>query len=326
MSDELTVDAPSRAMTEEEADLAKRIYAAIQHAATATARGEQAAQFRVGMSDLGYCSERTRRMLDQQVPEDTDMFKAWLGTIIGDGLEDAMVQSYPNVVKQATVELTLHGDMHDYTLPGHPDLIWPEERLVIDGKSAFGLNVARRMGADQQKQFQRHAYGKAAWEAGYFGDAPLSEVRVGNVWLDRSGTETEVHVQIEPFSEEVLFNAAQWLDEVVLAYTEGREAMKEPAREVCAATCGFFRDCRAFDTDVTGLLTDPVVLEAVAMHEEGKVLAKRAKSLKDEAKGVLNGITGATGGYTVRWVNVEPTEIKGFTRRGYSRLDIRSIK
>ena len=44
------------------------------------------------------------------------------------------------------------------------------------------------------------------------------------------------------------------------------EALKEPPREVCAATCGFFKGCREWETDVEGLLTDDTVLEAVTKH------------------------------------------------------------
>jgi hypothetical protein len=328
MSDEeVTELGPSRGMDEEEAALAKQFEEAIQRAATDTARGQQASEFRVGMSDLGYCSERTKRMLDQEVPEDSDMFKAWLGTVIGDGFEDALVAYYSHgaVVKQAEVTVTLEGDRRTYEVPGHPDLIFPDEALVIDGKTAFGLEMARRTGADQQKQFQRHAYGKGAWLKGFFGETPLEEVRVGNVWLDRSGATSSVHVQIEPFSDEVLASAAQWLDEVVEAYVTGQTAMKEPPREVCAATCGFFGDCRAMDTDAAGLLEGTETIEAVQMYLDGKELAKQGESFKKQAKAVLAGKEGSTGDHIVRWVGVDPVFIEGYERRGYTRLDIRAI-
>lgn len=326
MSEEVIEVGPSRAMGEEEAVLAKRIKEAIQSAATNTARGRQAAEFRVGMSDLGYCSERTRRMLNQEVPQDSDMFKAWLGTVIGDGVEDAVVAAFPGAIKQASVSVTLEGDRHTYEVPGHPDLILPDEVLVLDGKTSFGLDLPRRTGADQQKQFQRHCYGKGAWLAGYFGEAPLEDVRVGNFWLDRSGRESEVHVQIERYSDEVLAEAARWIDEVVYAYTTGGEAQKEPPREVCAATCGFFGPCRGGDTDVEGLLEGRETIEAVRLYLDGKELEKTGKSYKDQAKAFLDGMSGSTGQHTVRWVNVDEVFIEGYTRRGYKRLDIRPVK
>lgn len=316
---------PSRKMDEEEAALAKRIEGAIQRHATRTERGQQAAEFRIGISDLGYCSERTRRMLNQEVPEDSDMFKAWLGTAIGDALEDAVVASFPGAIKQSEVTVTLVGDKRTFEVLGHPDIVLPEEGIVLDGKSAFGLNLARRMGADQQKQFQRHGYGAGAWDAGMFGDLPLEEVRVGNVWVDRSGVESEVHVQLERFDATVLYEATHWLEEVIEHYIAGTEAIKEPPREVCASTCGFFSTCRALDTDVSGLLEGRQTIEAVQMYLEGKVLERDGKRLKAEAKGALDGVTGSTGQHTVRWVHVDEVQVAAGTRRAHKRLDIRAI-
>jgi hypothetical protein len=308
-------------MSEFDQELADRIYQGIQIRATRTDRGQQAREFRVGISDLGYCSERLNRTLQRQTPADPDMLLAWMGTILGDGLEDAVLAVYPDAIKQASVLLELQGDRRTYSIPGHPDIIIPSLGLVIDGKTSEGLALARRMGADQQKQFQRHGYGKGAWLGGFFGSMPLEEVRVGNVWLDRSGRERCLHVQTEPFSDEVLFNATHWLDEVVTAYEQGTEAMKEPAREVCEQTCGFFADCRLYDTDVSGLIQDPVALEAVNLYLEGKVAATFGKNAKEEAKTALTGYDGSTGRHTVRWVNVNGSE----DRAGYSRLDIREI-
>lgn len=316
---------PSRDMGEEEAALAKRIDGAIQRAATHTDRGQQAAEFRVGISDLGYCSERTRRMLDHQVPEDSDMFKAWIGTALGDALEDAVVAAFPGAIKQSEVTVTLVGDKRTFQVLGHPDLILPEEGIVLDGKSAFGLNLARRMGADQQKQFQRHGYGAGAWDAGFFGDLGLKDVRVGNVWLDRSGVESSVHVQLEPFDFQVLFEATHWLEEVIEHYIAGTEAQKEPPREVCASTCGFFSVCRALDTDVTGLLEGRETIEAVQLYLDGKKMASEGEKFKREAKAALDGVSGSTGQHTVRWVSVDEVQVKAGVRRAHKRLDIRAI-
>jgi hypothetical protein len=154
----------------------------------------------------------------------------------------------------------------------------------------------------------------------------LEDVRVGNVWLDRSGNESSVHVQIEPFSDEVLAEAARWIDEVVYAYTTEQTAQKEPPREVCAKTCGFFSTCRAQDTDVSGLLEGRETIEAVQLYLEGRDLERRGRDFKNEAKTALDGIEGSTGQYTVRWVHVEESVIPETTRRAHKRLDIRAVK
>lgn len=314
-------------MNERESDLAKRIYAAMMDFSINSERGLQAKEFRVGISDLGYCSERLRRMLDQQVPEDTDMLKAFLGTAIGDHVEQAIANHFDTpVIRQADVTLRLEVGDRTFNVPGHPDLVLPDEGIVLDAKTSDGLALARRMGADQQKEFQRHGYGLAAWEAGLLGDIRLEDVLVGNVWIDRSGDEQEVHVQLVPFDMEVIHSAGAWLDEVIYAYINKMEAQKEPAREVCAVTCGFFATCRAYDTDVSGLLSDPKVLEAVAMYREGLALEKEGRSLKDQAKPVLKGISGSTGQFSVRWVHVNETVVPETKRRAYDRLDVRAQK
>ena len=54
---------PARAMTVEEEDLARVFYDAVQSATNNSARSIQASGHRVGVSDLGHCSERVRRSL-----------------------------------------------------------------------------------------------------------------------------------------------------------------------------------------------------------------------------------------------------------------------
>ena len=321
-------EAPSaKGMDPVEQALANRIYQAMQDFSNHSERGQQAQAFRVGVSDLGYCSERTRRMLDQQVPDDTDMLKAFIGTAIGDHVEQALVTRFDEeVITQASVVLRLEGTERTYDVPGHPDIILPESGILLDAKTSYGLALARRTGADQQKRFQRHGYAKAAHAMGMFGDRALEDVRVGNVWVDRAGVEQEVHVELEPFDEEVIRDAARWLEDVIYAYVQQEEARKEPAREVCAATCGFFSVCRAYDTDVEGRLTDPVVLEAVKMYREGLDLEKQGKALKNQAKPALKEMSGTTGQYALRWVHVNETEVPGFTRRAYDKIDLRPIK
>lgn len=315
-------------MDEREKDLADRIYQAMQDYSNHSDRGLQAQAFRVGVSDLGYCSERTKRMLNSETPDDTDMLKAFIGTAIGDHVEKAVERGFgTDVIRQADVTLTLEVGERTFHVPGHPDLILPEESIVLDGKTSDGLSLARRLGADQQKNFQRHGYGKAAFDAGLLPNAKsYDDVLVGNVWIDRSGDEQEVHVELVTLDLEVISAAGEWLDEVIYAYIQGGEARKEPAREVCAATCGFFGTCRAYDTDVTGLLTDPVVLEAIAMYREGLLMEKEGKALKDQAKPALRDMAGSTGEFVLRWVSVNESEIPATTRRAYQKIDLRKIR
>ena len=320
-------------MSEMEQRLATDIYESMMRTMHESDRSKQAQEFVVGISDLGYCSERLRRFLDRQVPDEVDMLPAFHGTWLGEGIEQAFKAAHPEALIQQDITVTLVGDTGTFVIPGHPDIIW--HNILLDAKSADGLEIPRRKGMeDQQKKFQRHAYAKGAHEAGLFGDIPLEEVMVGNVWIDRSARERTLLVKLEPYDPAVVEEATQWLDEVVYIYdrNEGKppeeqdEAMKEPAREVCRKTCGFFVPCRGYDTDVEGLITDPDLLAAVDIQIEAADLTKRANRLKKEAKAALDDVAGSTGSYLVRWIEVGPVEVPAMIRSGYKRLQVTKIK
>lgn len=314
-------------MDEYESKIAEWSYAAIQEMSRYSDRSQQSAEFRFGVSDLGWCAEKSRRMLDRQVPEEEELLTAWLGTAIGDAFETAVKRKDPSAIIQSEVTITLQGEERTYELTGHPDIILPGEGLLLDGKTKFGLSTIEKTGPSLNQQFQRHVYAKAAWEAGLFsGGYRLDDLKVGNVWIDRSGQEKRVHVQIEPYNEEYVRHAGEWLDSVVYAYLHGEEAEKQPPREMCAVTCGFFRVCRAYDTDVEGLLTDPEVLASVDLIDQARKLESTARKMKAEAQNNLKGITGSTGRFSVRWIHVNESEIKPGIRRAHDKLEVREIK
>lgn len=313
-------------MNDLEKELAESIYTAAQESMHFSDRSAQAQKFRVGVSDLGFCSERLRRFLGREVPKEIDMLPAFIGTWLGEGIERAVKAANPDAIIQSEVNVSLHGEQGEYEIPGHPDIILPDRKILLDVKSAYGLEYVRRDGfEDRAKRFQRHLYGYAAWEKGVFGDCDLSEVQVGNLWIDRSAQEREFHVQLEPLSLDVIEEATQWLDEVVYAWQNGQEAPKEPPREMCAKACGFFEVCRQFDTDAEGLLTDPEVVNATELYAEALALEAKAKKLKAEAKGALTGVAGNTGKYVVRWVHINSTEVS-YHRRGYDKMSITKVK
>ena len=304
--------------------LAKEIYQAVQDRSNFSARTMQSKEFQVGVSDLGFCSERVRRMLDRQVPDDTDVLEAFIGTAIGDHVEQAIHDRWPHAIIQSEVTVRLEGEAgRSYTLTGHPDVVLPGG-VLIDVKTVFGLALVKKNGPSQSQQFQRHCYAKGAWEAGMFGDIPLEDVKVANVWFDRSGKEKYAHVDMEPYDEQQVYDAGMWLDDVVYHYIQQQEAAKQPPRELCANYCGFYAVCRAFDTDVEGLIRDRDTLSAVEIYREGAELEKRGKALKKQAAVHLEGVRGSTGEVMVRWVHVNESHVN-FTRGAYDKLDIRPI-
>lgn len=314
-------------MNSEELELSARLMDAITEFDQERPRSKQTSNFVVGLSELGFCSERTRRMLAGVVPEPTYHLSAFVGTAIGDYVEQAWCAKYPDAIRQAEVSTKLQGDGgRTYTLPGHPDLLVPSEGLVLDVKTTNGLEFPRRTGPSQQQQFQRHGYAYGAWQAGLFPDHELDDLRVANCWLDRSASEREVHVQLEPFSMAVVEDAARWLDEVVYSYLNGGGAMKEPPRALCEAACGHFRTCRMLDTDVEGLIDDPEQLVAVDMYKEGTDLLKQGRQLQERAKSALRGVEGSTGEWIVRWVHINESLVPETRRRGYDKIQLSRLK
>lgn len=316
--------------SEQEKEMAARIYQAIQDASNKSERSLQAKEWRIGISDLGYCSERTRRMLNQENPEDTDVLTAFIGTAIGDHLEQAIAKhAYPTAIIQPEVELVLEGGSRTYRIPGHPDVVIPEG-ILLDGKTSLGLSLTGQYGAaDRQKRYQRHACAKAAAAAGMF-DVSLEEVMVGNVWIDRSGQDKYALVHLEPYDPEVIDEATEWLEEVIYNYTQGQEAAKEPPREVCAKTCGFFRVCRAYDTDVSGLLTDEQIVAAIVQYEEGRDLVNIGERLKKQAHPVLQGVTGfaliGDERFSLRWNHQNETTIRESKRKAHDKIELKRLK
>lgn len=312
-------------MSDEE--LAAEFYQAVNDWSNRTERSQQSADFKIGVSDLGLCSEKVRRKLMRQPEPERDAWTAFLGTWVGDGIEQAVKKRFPDTVTQAEVfvefNISVSGNDLSLKIPGHPDMILPDQGILIDNKGSFGFQKVKRYGmTDTQKRFQRHLYGHAAWKAGMFGDLPYDVIRVGNMWHDRSGSEKSFFVETEPLSQAVVNEAQEWLEEVVYNYLQGTEAPKEPGREFCQGYCGFYDDCRALDTDVEGLIEDPNLLTAVDMVLEAKELKRQSEALKSEAEFALRGVRGSTGTHMVRWVDVPPSVIKEGMRSGYSRLNI----
>jgi hypothetical protein len=315
---------PARAMTVEEEDLARAFYAAVQHATNHSARSQQSADHRIGVSDLGFCSERVRRSIAGMAEPEVDHLPAFIGTALGDHVERAVGEVFPDLIRQAEVQIVLYGDTGSFILNGHPDVIDPAGR-VIDVKTADGLGRVRRTGPSQQQQFQRHCYAKAAHAAGLFHpEVKLADVTVSDIWFDRSARERGAYVHTELYDERVVEAATTWLDDVVYAYRNDDRARKEPPREMCFSACGFAPDCRGGDTDVRGLITDAEQLAAISMYREAVNMEKEARKLKVESKMALTGVNGSTGRYAVRWVKVAGGHVE-FDRSAHERLDIRPL-
>lgn len=310
--------------------VAAEIRQVMYDAAHKSERSMQSADYRLGVSDIGLCHEKTRRMILQMPPDEEEVhyLPSFIGTAIGDLLEREIVARRPGqwlVQQELLIPLPdVSERMTGRALPGHADLICPEWNLLLDAKAPANIPVIERMGVKQNYRFQRHLY---AWGAINAGILTEQDCLVGNVFIDRSGEREQPHVDLEPFSMDVVTDAARWLDEVFYAVYNQEEAEKDPPIEFCAGWCQWYLSCRALDRKIEGgLITDEELLTAVKVYTEAHEEEKEAAKRKAAAKRTLLGITGSTGEHAVKWVHVNESVIPATVRSAYDRLSITRIR
>ena len=310
-------------MNEVEEALARYVYASIQEFANSTERSQQQRDFRIGISNIGHCSSFLKYLIQEKAPDERagDFSAAFVGTAVGDYVERAMLAKWPGAVAQAEITVILQGDLREYRILGHPDFVTPN--AVLDIKTVDGFERIKRKGPSQQQLYQRHLYALGCHQAGMF-SVPLEEVRTGNVWVDRSANERGCFVHMDTFNPAIVAEATSWLDDVTYAAMHDVEARKEPSREFCQDWCGFFQSCRARDTDVSGLITDPDALASIEIWHEAQAMEKEVKRLKREAQHGLTGVNGSTGKHAVRWVHVNGGHVE-YDRAGYDRLSVTKL-
>ena len=307
-------------------DIRKDLRASVDSSMRDSARGLYAQQQMIGISDIGDCREYVRRMIlgEPWVDEQDDYAAAFVGTAVGDLVERAVQGwslSHNRVTTQVdvTIEIGLRG--HSFTLPGHADVV--VDNTCIDIKTKDGLGVVRRTGPTKQQMFQVTLYTAALIAAG---EIEEKDAVCAVAFFDRSGREPDPEVFAWEFSDMLFAEVLEWIDDVLYAIEQGEEASKDKPRQWCFECCPYATACRGRDTDVTGLLEDPEVLEAVAVYRESQEIIKAAEKDKKSAASVLDRVDGSTGEFTIRHVEVAPTEVPSHVRQGYRRLDIRPIK
>jgi hypothetical protein len=320
------MEAPDVETHEVQTLLATMTEDAIRRSTNNSDRSRQSMTNVLGVSDVGGCHEYVRRMIMNEEPSQEATrydLAAFIGTAIGDHAEEAMIRQFPEEgwVKQAEVVVRLVVRGFELNIPGHPDLYRRSD--LVDFKSKDGLAPIRRTGPTDRERFQRTLYAKALIEAGKMDE----DCWLHNVYIDRSGVQPTPVVFSEKFSWSVVDEAIEWLDSVLYAVQMGEEAERDMPREWCWACCPFAPRCRGEDdSDVTGLIDDPVVIDAVSLYLESGEQMKALEKDKKSAASVLRGVEGRTDSHSVRWITVGATEVPATKRAAYERLDVRPIR
>lgn len=195
------------------------------------------------------------------------------------------------------------------------------EAMIPTHNTKSGLGVVRREGPSRQQVFQITLYAKALIDGGVLND----DCTVALIFIDRSGDDPDPVVFAWQYDTTIVDEIIQWLDDVIYAVENGEEASKDQPRDWCFKACPYATSCRGFDTDVTGLVEDPTVLDAIEVYREANATIRAAEKDKKSAMSVLTGVAGSTGKDIVRWITI-PGGYVGYDRAEYQRIDIRPIK
>jgi CRISPR/Cas system-associated exonuclease Cas4 (RecB family) len=303
--------------------LASTIRDVIDDSTNNSVRSKQSKNHVLGVSDIGGCREYIRRMIVAEPfshqPTGYNL-ASFVGTAVGDHIERAVARWYEKQGQPADTQLSVRIALSNgIVLAGHPDLVLPD--MVVDFKTVDGLGVVRR-----------HANRQHRWQVTLYTAALINEGRLAPdatcvlAYLDRSGADSEPHVVMWQYDPDDLAEIVDWLDDVTYALDHNEEASRDKPRDWCFACCPFAVACRQDDSDVTGLITDEDFLAAVKTYQEAQRRIKDAEREKTAAASALAGMSGNTGEYSVRWINVGPSVVPEQVRSGYSRLDIRPIR
>lgn len=332
-------------MDEFETAAANAVYQAIQNAANGTARSAQAAEFRLGMSNIGHCQQAAVYMIKQTPATDVrDKSAAFFGTVAGEALENQLQIDHPGWLfqEEGVFAIPSGGELGahiDIVIPA-TEGVTPEQFLaskaegyegpelfiqgIWDLKSKDKLDVIKKYGPSKQQVFQVSGYAAAMIDKGVLdGTKPIW---ISDVYFDRSGAQHEAYSFGWFYDPAVLNEIDDWIHDLKYAVVNNTEALKEKPREWCWSYCEYATLCRGNDTDAEGLIEDPEILAAVSTYAEAQKAETAAKKLKETLKlSIPAHLSGTTGTHTVRWVEVGATVVKESIRPAYRKLDIRPV-
>jgi hypothetical protein len=309
--------------------IASIVQSAIKAQSDSTPRTIQSREGLIGPSDLGFCREKARLMMSGTKQSDTKpTWAADVGTAIHAWAGQALATAFPGWLCEG---YGAHPGRVTATFPngaevsGTPDIIVPDWNAVLDIKTVDGFERIKRYGTSEAHQFQRHTYALGCIAAGILDpDRPMF---VGNVYLDRSGEEWMPYVTSDPFDPLLTMGISEWIDDVIYAVTNRESASRDIAAPVCEKICEYFTVCRGgLPVADNVLIEDEGLLTAIEMYVEGRDLENAGKRMKSQAATELSGISGTSRDWQVRWTTVGESDVPGYTRKSYEKIDVRKVR
>lgn len=290
-------------------------------------RTQQSRAGKIGPSDFGFCRQKVVLMTKGVSASDAKpMWAAAVGTALHSYVGAILAVQFPGWIIEG------RGQKVKTTLPrtgaeveGTPDYIIPNENLLLDLKSADGLDYVTRYGPSLNHLMQRHLYALGAIDAGLLD--PSKPIYVGNVYVDRSGKNPDPYVVIAEFDPGFTDEVDSWIEDTIYAVRYNEDASRDVAAPVCEKICEFYTVCRgALPMRESEPITDTETVNAIEMYVEGREMSKAGERMKKEAAALLAGINGSDGRFQVRWTTVPGSDVPGYYRNESTRIDVRKVR
>lgn len=301
-------------------DVASRVVDAYSAQSMNSARSKQSTERILGPSDLGGCRAYLTHMLMESPREARHRppWEAFIGTWVGEGLEQAYVAAHPRSVRQVRIGVDLPSGRHT---EGTADVVDPEIDGVLDFKSLDGTESM----VDGEPPFKNLAQ-IMTYLLGCIQMGLLTEDATWHLaYVDRSGGEPVPVVISGHLDMSVIEEMEERISEAEYAAKFGEEPQRDTPIVMCESFCEFFKVCRG-DAQPQGLILEPAVVKAADQYLEGAALVKRGNRLRDEAKAVLKGAEGSTGTALVQWTHVNSSDVPAYKRKGYDKISVKEVK
>jgi hypothetical protein len=260
---------------------------AVRKQQLAAPRTLQSDQRILGPSELGGCREYIRASIkgDPKAPAKRVKWAAFLGTVTGDAIEDAVRAQIPGAVTQERVTATLPSGMR---ATGSLDIRMGRD-AVVDLKSKSGITDIMGEGPSLKHLIQISSYLVGAMQA----DLVDPDAYAALLYFDRSGDEKRMYSFVIDIDDAWYFLgvADKRLDEVAEAMAAGtsQSYLRDEPESWCYHTeCPFYQACwGSEDYNPTGKITDARSVEALTRYDKLRAIKKIADAGLAQAKAQL---------------------------------------
>lgn len=260
---------------------------AVRKQQLAAPRTQQSDKRILGPSELGGCREYIRASIagDPKAPTTKVKWAAFLGTVTGDAIEEAVRAQIPGAVTQERVTVTLPGGTR---ATGSLDIRLGRDG-IIDLKSKSGITDIMSEGPSLKHLIQISAYLVGALQA----DLVDPDAYAALLYFDRSGDEKRMYAFVIDVEDAMYFLevADRRLLDVADAMATGvsQSYLRDEPESWCFHTeCQFYQACwGGEDYNPTAPITAERSVKALRRYDKLRAIKKTAEAGIKQAKAEL---------------------------------------